>query len=75
MRSWAEVVLKVKTNFSAQRRSCSPAMSATLLAVKALVLQARIHSYKSVITGTMAPVHHTPWKDALDDSLEVYLQN
>lgn len=35
----------------------------------------RNHSFKSVITGTMAPVHHTPWKDALDDSLEVYLQN
>ncbi|MEB8387345.1 NAD(P)/FAD-dependent oxidoreductase [Rhodobacteraceae bacterium KMM 6894] len=31
--------------------------------------------YKSVMTGTMAPLHHTPWKDALDDSLEVYLQN
>ncbi|WP_121630844.1 NAD(P)-binding domain-containing protein [Tropicibacter alexandrii] len=35
----------------------------------------RNNSYKSVITGTMAPVHHTPWKDALDDSLGVYLQN
>lgn len=35
----------------------------------------RNNSYKSVITGTMAPVHHTPWRDALDDSLEVYLQN
>lgn len=35
----------------------------------------RDHGYKSVITGTMAPQHHTPWKDALDDSLEVYLQN
>lgn len=35
----------------------------------------RNHSYKSIITGTMAPQHHTPWKDALDDTLEVYLQN
>ncbi len=35
----------------------------------------RDNAYKSVITGTMAPVHHTVWKDALDDSLEVYLQN
>jgi trimethylamine monooxygenase len=26
------------------------------------------------MTGTMAPPHHTPWKDALDDSLESYLQ-
>ena len=35
----------------------------------------RNHSYKSVITGTMAPQHHTPWKDALDDSMESYLRN
>ncbi len=35
----------------------------------------RNHSYKSVITGTMAPAHHTPWKDALDDSMEAYLKN
>eukprot|EP00605_Chrysophyceae_sp_TOSAG23-4_P002751 GSChrysophyteH1.ASY1.ANO1.3034.1 assembled CDS len=35
----------------------------------------RDNSYKSVITGTMAPKHHTAWKDALDDSPEVYLQN
>lgn len=35
----------------------------------------RNNSYKSVITGTMAPVHHTPWKDALDDTMEVYLRN
>lgn len=35
----------------------------------------RNHSYKSVITGTMAPQHHTPWKDALDDSMASYLKN
>ncbi|MGQ3674597.1 NAD(P)-binding domain-containing protein [Xanthobacter sp. TB0139] len=35
----------------------------------------RNNSYQSVITGTMAPLHHTPWKDALDDSMEAYLQN
>ena len=39
------------------------------------IMTFRNSSYKSVMTGTMAPVHHTPWKDALDDSLEVYLQN
>jgi trimethylamine monooxygenase len=39
------------------------------------IMTFRDNSYKSVITGTMAPVHHTPWKDALDDSLAVYLQN
>ncbi|WP_108258286.1 NAD(P)-binding domain-containing protein [Mangrovicoccus ximenensis] len=35
----------------------------------------RNNSYRSVITGTMAPVHHTPWKEALDDSMAAYLAN
>ena len=39
------------------------------------IMAFRNNSYKSVITGTMAPVHHTAWKDAMDDSLESYLQN
>ena len=39
------------------------------------IMTFRDNAYKSVITGTMAPKHHTPWKDAMDDSLEVYLQN
>ena len=39
------------------------------------IMTFRDNAYTSVITGTMAPVHHTPWKDALDDTLEVYLQN
>ncbi|SMX42506.1 NAD(P)-binding domain-containing protein [Octadecabacter ascidiaceicola] len=39
------------------------------------IMTFRNHGHKSVLTGTMAPKHHTPWKDALDDSLEVYLQN
>jgi trimethylamine monooxygenase len=33
----------------------------------------RNQSYRSAITGTVSPGHHTPWKDALDDSLEAYL--
>ena len=39
------------------------------------IMTFRDNAYASVITGTMAPLHHTPWKDALDDSLDVYLQN
>ncbi|QIE57389.1 NAD(P)/FAD-dependent oxidoreductase [Pikeienuella piscinae] len=39
------------------------------------IMKFRDNSYKSVITGTMAPKHHTPWKDALDDGLETYLKN
>ena len=37
------------------------------------IMTFRDHGYKSALTGTMAPNHHTPWKDALDDSLECYL--
>jgi len=39
------------------------------------IMTFRDNSYKSVITGSMAPVHHTPWKDALDDSMACYLEN
>ncbi|MCB2152567.1 MAG: NAD(P)/FAD-dependent oxidoreductase, partial [Rhodobacteraceae bacterium] len=39
------------------------------------IMAFRNNRYRSVITGTMAPVHHTPWKDALDDSMESYLRN
>jgi trimethylamine monooxygenase len=37
------------------------------------ILTYRDRSYPSVLTGTMAPVHHTPWIAALDDSLEAFL--
>ncbi|WP_417582124.1 flavin-containing monooxygenase [Nitrincola sp.] len=30
--------------------------------------------YRSLMTGTLATPHHTPWLEALDDSLEAYLQ-
>jgi trimethylamine monooxygenase len=33
----------------------------------------RNQSYRSAITGTVSPSHHTPWKNALDDSMEAYL--
>lgn len=39
------------------------------------LLTYREHSFPSVITGTMAPTHHTPWMEALDDSLEAFLKN
>lgn len=39
------------------------------------IMTFRDNAYKSVITGTMAPLHHTPWKDALEDSMESYLRN
>ncbi|MDG1370498.1 MAG: NAD(P)/FAD-dependent oxidoreductase [Paracoccaceae bacterium] len=42
---------------------------------KADIMTFRNNAYQSVITGTMAPMHHTPWKDALDDSMKEYLKN
>jgi len=37
------------------------------------ILTYRDRSYPSTLTGTMAPVHHTKWMEALDDSLEMFL--
>jgi trimethylamine monooxygenase len=34
----------------------------------------RDHNYRSLMTGNMAPAHHTPWLKALDDSMASYLQ-
>ncbi len=38
------------------------------------IMTFRNNGYVSPMTGTKAPEHHTPWKDALDDSLESYLR-
>jgi len=37
------------------------------------ILGYRNKSYRSVLTGTLAPPHHTPWMQAMDDSLEAFL--
>lgn len=37
------------------------------------ILTYRDRSYPSTLTGTMAPAHHTPWMQAMDDSLEAFL--
>ncbi len=39
------------------------------------IMSFRDRAFRSVITGSMAPLHHTPWKDALEDSMESYLRN
>lgn len=31
--------------------------------------------YRSTVTGTLAPAHHTPWVRAMDDSLEAFLRD
>jgi len=37
------------------------------------ILHYRDRVYRSVMTGTMAAEHHTPWLRELDDSLERFL--
>ena len=39
------------------------------------ILDYRDRSYRSTITGTLAPPHHTRWMEAMDDSLEAFLAN
>lgn len=36
------------------------------------IMTFRDKAYKSLMTGNMAPVHHTPWTDALEDTIESY---
>ncbi|MEM6578474.1 MAG: NAD(P)/FAD-dependent oxidoreductase [Pseudomonadota bacterium] len=38
------------------------------------IMEFRNHGYVSPMTGQKAPPHHTPWVEALDDSLESYLE-
>jgi len=38
------------------------------------IMTFRDKPHKSVMDGTMAPVHHTTWLEALDDSRECYLK-
>lgn len=33
----------------------------------------RNNAYRSLMTGNMQPAHHTPWLEAMDDSMESYL--
>jgi trimethylamine monooxygenase len=35
----------------------------------------RDNGYRSLMTGNMAPRHHTTWLEAMDDSKEAYLRN
>lgn len=34
----------------------------------------RNNSYRSVMTRTMSPKHHTPWMEAMDDTMKSYLK-
>ncbi|MBL4823952.1 MAG: hypothetical protein JKY07_01670, partial [SAR324 cluster bacterium] len=35
----------------------------------------RNNAYRSLMTGNLQPAHHTPWLEAMDDSMESYLEN
>ena len=35
----------------------------------------RNNAYRSLMTGNVQPVHHTPWLDEMDDSMEAYLRD
>lgn len=37
------------------------------------IMTFRDKPHKSLMTGTMAPIHHTAWLDAFDDSIECYV--
>lgn len=37
------------------------------------IMTFRDNTYRSIITGNMSVLHHTPWRHALDDSIESYL--
>jgi trimethylamine monooxygenase len=37
------------------------------------IMTYRDRAYPSTLTGNMAPVHHTPWTQAMDDSMEAFL--
>jgi len=39
------------------------------------IMSFRNNAYKSLMTQSQSPKHHTPWADAMDDSMEVYLKN
>ena len=40
---------------------------------KESIIGYRDHGHESPVTGTVAPPHHTPWVEAMDDSLEAFL--
>ena len=37
------------------------------------IMTYRNQSFSSPVTGTEAPIHHTPWAEAMDDSMEAFL--
>ncbi len=38
------------------------------------IMTYRNRSFSSAVTGSVAPIHHTPWSEAMDDSMETFLK-
>ncbi len=38
------------------------------------ILTYRNKSFSSPVTGTVAPIHHTPWAEAMDDSMDTFMK-
>ena len=39
------------------------------------IMTYRNNSFSSAVTGTVAPVHHTPWAEAMDDSMKTFMES
>jgi len=39
------------------------------------IMTYRNRSFSSPVTGTVAPLHHTPWGEAMDDSMETFMKS
>ena len=38
------------------------------------IMTYRNQSFSSAVTGTLAPIHHTPWAEAMEDSMDDFLK-
>ena len=39
------------------------------------ILTYRNKSFSSPVTETVAPIHHTPWAEAMDDSMDTFMKS
>ena len=66
--------LMAKTDYPAiDLEDCNQAFYQWKKHKKQGIMTFRDHGFKSALTGKIAPPHHTPWVDALNDSLACYL--
>ena len=39
------------------------------------IMTYRNNSFSSAVTGTVAPIHHISWAEAMDDSMETFMKS